>query len=484
MLLDAQPAVDDLVRRRVDTGVVPAVAYTVFASQGIVFAGCHGAAGADGRPPTTGTAFRIASCTKSFTAAALLQLRDAGKVNLEDPITDYVGTGAWQLPGGHAPPPSVGALLSMSGGLATDNPWADRQESMPEHHFTALCQQGFTLIAAPGARYEYSNLGYALLGRVIARASGIGYRQYVIERLLKPLGLAQTGFDAATAQAPDGVADGFRFRCGQWQPVEVSGPGAFSSIGGLYSTAADLAAWCGWLASAYPVGAPEDPILAPSSRRQMQHLRQVDPSRIDGTVRAAGYGYGLEVELYDCGTIVSHRGGYPGFSAQMAWHPATQVGVVILENAPYAQSPAVTVLRQVLSSVKLPAWSSIWPMTAQARSDIERLLVRWDDTLADRIFADNMDRDQPRRDRRKELTRAAAAIDFTEDGSEKPLVDCHPVSRSPAHLEWTVHGRSGALRCEVALTSHVPPRIQSVSLRRMSTPDASNCDVADLRVQR
>jgi hypothetical protein len=167
----------------------------------------------------------------------------------------------------------------------------------------------------------------------------------------------------------------------------------------------------------------------------------------------------------------------------MAWHPPTRLGVVILENAPYAQSPAVTVLRRLLTAIGSPLRPTIWPMTAQARADVERLLVRWDDALADRTFADNMDLDQSRQARRDEMTCAAAAIGFDDDARAMPLEDCEPVSRSPAHLEWTVHGRSGWLRCEVALTSHVPPRIQSISLRRTGTHDASDGDSAGVRVQ-
>jgi CubicO group peptidase (beta-lactamase class C family) len=464
MLTDAQPMVADLISRRVTTGVVPASVYTVFAADGPAFSGCYGAAAGDGRPPTLDTAFRIASCTKSFTAAAILQLRDANALSLDDPITDFLDTGRWELPASAPPPPpTVGALLSMSGGLASDNPWADRQESMTTSAFEALCAGGFTLSSAPGTRYEYSNLGYALLGGVIERVSGMAYRDFVTRQLLQPLGLRHAAFHATAETTPGGIADGFDRLGDGWRRVPVTGPGAFSAIGGLFMTARDLTTWCRWLAAGYPPGADSGEVLAASSRRDMQTLHQLDPSRTGGSIRAGGYGYGLDLELHDIGVVVSHRGGYPGFSAQMAWHPASQIGVIVLENASYAQSPAVTALHRVVATVPAPT-RSLWPVTICARDDIEHLLSGWDDTLADRIFADNVDLDLPRHRRRDDMVRAAARIGFTDDCRHRPLDSCEPSSHSAAHLEWTVRGHRGTLRCAVTLTSLRPPRIQSITL--------------------
>ncbi|QRY47392.1 beta-lactamase family protein [Mycolicibacterium boenickei] len=464
MLADAQSAIHALIGQRVTAGIVPGAVYTVFTANGVGFSGAYGTAAADGRPPSVDTAFRVASCTKSFTAAAILQLRDAGVLTLEDSISDFVDIGVWELPGSEPPPLStVGALLSMSGGLATDNPWADRQESMSDADFTDLCRRGFTLASRPGTRYEYSNLGYALLGRIIQRASGIGYREFVTSRLLRPLDLQQTAFDTSTATACDGIADGFVNVHGRWQPAPVTSPGAFSPIGGLYMTANDLTSWCRWLAAGYPLGASGDRTLAASSRREMQQIHQLDPLRMHQPIRAAGYGYGLEVELHDEGIIVSHRGGYPGFSAQMAWHPATQLGVVVLENASYAQSPAIAALQHVLAADARPARTDLWPVTLNARYDIEQLLARWDDAVADRIFADNLDLDLPRLQRRAQFASAAAAVDFTDDCRQQPLELCEPVSTSPAHLEWAVRGQRGQLRCAVTLTSLNPPKVQSIT---------------------
>ncbi|BBX32531.1 putative hydrolase [Mycolicibacterium mageritense DSM 44476 = CIP 104973] len=466
MLADAQSAVHSLVSGRVTSETVPGAVYVVFTADGPAFSGSAGVAGDDGRLPGLDTAFRIASCTKSFTAAAVLQLRDAGVLSLDDPVAKFIDIGPCELPGTQTAPQAatLGALLSMSGGFASDNPWADRQESMPEDEFTALCRRGFTLTSAPGTRFEYSNLGYAMLGRVISQASGIGYREYVTDNLLRPLGLSHTVFDATQCRAAGGVAVGFHRVGNQWRQAAVSTPGAFSSIGGLYMTANELATWCGWLAAGHPWGATGDDVLAARSRREMQRLHQHDAARAQDQVVPGGYGYGLEVELHDCGVVVSHRGGYPGFSAQMAWHPQTQLGIVILENASYARTPAVTALRHVLAAEGVPTRPEIWPATIAARDEVERLLARWDDAIADRLFTDNVDMDMPRPQRRSEVIRAATDIGFDDDHRHRHLPLCEPTSTSPANLEWTVRGRRGELRCAVTLTSGNPPKVQSMTL--------------------
>ena len=149
------------------------------------------------------TAYRIASCTKSFTAAALLLLRDRGLVDLDAPITEWVP--ALRLTPTSIPVPTLRHLLTMSAGLANDDPWADRQEAMSDDEFDATCAGGVRLLWAPGTTFEYSNLGYALLGRVVQVAAGRRYQEFVTEELLRPLGLTSTAFSP-----PDcAVASGF-----------------------------------------------------------------------------------------------------------------------------------------------------------------------------------------------------------------------------------------------------------------------------------
>src|SRR5690554_3897517 len=139
--------------------------------------------------------FRIASLTKSFTALALLTLRRAGRLSLDDEVSRHipelrvVADPAW-------PELRIRHLLGMTGGLATDNPWGDRQESISREQLSEWAAGGLRLLFAPGTDFEYSNLGYAYLGKVITRVSGQEYRDYVRTQILEPLGLDHTRFSA------------------------------------------------------------------------------------------------------------------------------------------------------------------------------------------------------------------------------------------------------------------------------------------------
>src|SRR5690606_5571985 len=121
---------------------------------------------------------------------------------------------------------TIRMLLTMSGGLPTDDPWGDRQEAMTASEFDALLAAGLSFDSIPGTGFTYSNLGYAVLGRVIETASGRDYRRFVRERLLDPLGLTRTAFEF-DRYTGDEAALGARHLDGQWQYVPFSGPGAF-----------------------------------------------------------------------------------------------------------------------------------------------------------------------------------------------------------------------------------------------------------------
>ncbi|XTR51796.1 serine hydrolase domain-containing protein [Pseudarthrobacter sp. So.54] len=246
-----EPLAADRVRGR----TAPALAVGVFTAGNLRAAALRGSIDETGRPPQADTAFRIASCTKSFTAAAVLILRDRGLLDLDSEVSVHlpylrlIGPEK-DMPGG---PLTVRMLLTMSGGLPTDDPWADRQEAMSGAGLEDLLKAGVRLVRAPGTGYEYSNLGYAMLGAVIAAAAGRGYTDVVRQELLEPLGLVSTGFDAGCPRGR-GVARGYRRRREQWQPQPFSAPGAFSAIGGLFSTLTDLGRWADWLADGFADG--------------------------------------------------------------------------------------------------------------------------------------------------------------------------------------------------------------------------------------
>ncbi|GLY74719.1 serine hydrolase domain-containing protein [Actinoallomurus iriomotensis] len=462
--------VDALLRSVVDEDAALGIAYGVVDRTGLVHAAGHGVIGDGGRRPDPSTAFRIASMSKSFTAAAVLLLAERGALCLADPVSRHVPEfAAVRLPTSDSPQITVEMLLSMSAGLPTDDPWADRQESMSREEFGRLLASGLRFVSTPGTAYEYSNLGYAILGRVVEAASGECFQGFVRDHLIHPLGLTSTGYDTSV-KAPGGVATGHVRLDGRWQALPFSEPGVFSAIGGLFSTVEDLALWVRWLADAFPARDGEDPgPLSRASRRAMQQVQCARPPAPHGPV---GYGYGLVIHHEpEWGTVVSHGGGYPGFGSHMRWHPATGLGVINLTNARYvsAHEKVEEALRTVLAAaVDPPGPAELWPETSEARTVVERLLREWDGALAGAWLAENVAMDLDLARRRNRIGTLIEDVGPLLEPSDALLR-----TDSPAHAVWEVRGVRGSLRCEIRLTPQDPPKIQTLSVRRLGAAEAA-----------
>lgn len=436
---------------------IPALSYGLLLAGELVHAGSVG----DVRPDRATTApFRIASMTKSFTAATLLILRDDGLLTLDTPLAEVMPwTHSIGLPA-TSPPLRIAHLLTMTGGFPTDDPWGDRQESLPLDDFDALIAGGLTFCRPPGLEFEYANIGYALLGRVIAQVTGMDYREVVRERLLEPLGMTASTFDVTeTAHRVVG-----------WHPTaqglveQAEGPsGAFSPMGGLWSTVGDVATWVGFLESAW-ADAPDVGPLSRWSRREMQRAHVAVGRELDGSF--GSYGMGMHISEHpDLGRFIHHSGGYPGYGSHMRWHPDTRWAVVALANRTYA--PMRLVCAEALSEIvadeaanaaRVRAVDRLWPQTERAMVLAEALLADWDDAALDAVAAVNLDLDQGR-DERRCAWQALAAGEVVRDAVSV-------TSRSPAHARWSVATDSGQVELEVLLTGEREPRIQSITARR------------------
>ncbi|MBY0176663.1 serine hydrolase domain-containing protein [Curtobacterium herbarum] len=484
--------VDALHRQRVADGIAPSSVWGVFDRDGLVASGGAGDRG-DGTAPDADTVYRIASCTKSVTATTLLGLVDDGLLSLDAPVTDFVPAfRSVALPTADSPVPTVRVLLTMSAGFPTDDPWGDRQESISDDELDDVLGAGLLFDSVPGTRFAYSNLGYALLGRVVAVAAGAPFTSVATERVLRPLGLDDTVFAAADARGH--VVTGYRPHGSAWEALTTPGPGAFSPIGGLFSTVRDLARWASWLASAFegtappfsePAAANAGPLDTAGRRAMQQAMRMVPAESLPGSTRATGYGFGLFVE-HDpvVGSIVSHSGGYPGFSAHMRWSVSTGLGVVAFENATQAKvSVAATRAHDlVLADVRSGADASIadtsiahapvadapervLPETRAAQQAVQRLLADWDDDRAAAICTPNVPLDVPWDRRRAALDAAVAVVGADLRGT--PVAE---QSSTPTHLRWWLPGEHGRLRVEIRLAPLAAGLVQTLTVRAEPTP--------------
>lgn len=463
---DDRDAFDEVVATAASACGAPDVVAAVVAGGEIVHLHRAGPGPGAGRPEDR--VFRIASMTKSFTAAAVLLLRDDGLLKLDDRVADHVPQLAGlRSPSSDAPAITVRHLLTMGAGMASDDPWADRHLDAPPDEMDGLFRAGATFAHPTGTTMEYSNFGYAMLGRVIEAAAGMPCRKVITECFLGPLGLDHTVWEPS--RLPDGavVAPPFRRVDGVAVPDEPEplGDGGFAPMGGLWSSVRDLARWVDFLASGFPArdGAEEGPLWR-ASRRELQQVHTVYGTPVlwhgnDGRLRQIGLGYGMGVQRarhLDHGDVVTHSGGLPGYGSNMRWLPQRGVGVVALANITYAPMNVLThQLLELLGDrgALPPAPVLTAPLAEQAVHDLVALLNDWDDALANVLFADNVLLDEP-------AGRRAAAAGTAVGRRGRLRVDSlTPTSQAAATAHLTAgDGRELVLRVSLAPT--VPPRIQ------------------------
>ena len=372
---------------------------------------------------TADTAFRIASMTKSFTAAALLKLRDEGKLSLEDPVEKWIPEfKGYRYPTADTAALRVKQLVSHGAGFPEDNPWGDRQLAEPDAVLARWVKEGIPFSTPPDTEYEYSNYGFALAGRVIQKASGMTYRDYVEKKILAPLGMTGSSLEPkALPEKARAVGYGRRGR-EEYFEIDSLAHGSFGAMGGLVTTSKDLAKWVAYMLSAFPArDEAEGGPVKRASLREMQRLQRTsnffaERSGPNNGLRATagGYGYGLGVSQ-DCrfGHIVGHGGGLPGFGSYMMWLPEYGVGMFAMTNLTYqGPSPALSEAFDVLLGTgalqarALPAS----PVLTATRDALWGLWQKWDDGKFEKLAANNLFLDLPAADRKREIEQVQAQV--------------------------------------------------------------------------
>ena len=291
---------------------------------------------------------------------------------------------------------------------------------MTSAEMDALIEAGALFAWTPGIAFEYSNLGWGLVGRVIERVAEMRPQDLVTERLLVPLGMRATTW---IRPAPEvAVAEPYRWQDGEWLAEgEPVGDGQIAPMGGLWSTVRDLATWVGFFQDAWPPrDDPDDAPLPRWARREMQQFRRFDVvehvrPRPEGPSRVAAFGYGIGLGLRideRLGVSVGHSGGVPGYGSHMRWLPDRGIGLIGLSNVTYGEMHAACAeALDVLADLDLlgPARTTVAAsaLTAAA-AGVAGLLSAWDDAAADALVADNVAADEPFARRARE---AAAVVE-------------------------------------------------------------------------
>jgi CubicO group peptidase (beta-lactamase class C family) len=478
-LSTAFPEIDSLMRAFAERTKVPGIAYGIVVDGKLAHLGTSGYRELSSKSPVdTGTVFRIASMTKSFTAAAILQLRDEGKLSLDDPAERYVPELAGlHYPTTDSPKITIRHLLSHSTGFPEDNPWGDRQLADTDEQMAEMMRSGIPFSTAPGTNYEYSNYGFAILGRIVANVSGMPYPRYISEHVLQPLGMTSTTLQSAEVK-PERLAHGYRGQDDKWLEEEQLPDGSFGPMGGLLTSIADLSRWVGFMLDAWPPrdGAEDGPLSRASRREMQQVVRYNGASAVRDektgalTLSAGGYGYGLGVRstcLFQ--TVVSHTGGLPGFGSIMLWLPDYGVGIVGLGNVTYTswRGPVDQALAALARTGALePRAPRPAPILAQRREQVTRRVTNWNDALADSIAAVNLYLDESK-DRRR------AAIEKVRDEAGGSCRNEGPfVAENALRGRWKMRCAKGDIAVSITLAPTEPATVQHLDVRPIAREES------------
>ena len=426
------------------------------------------------RPVTPDTLFRIASMTKAFTALSILRLRDEGKLSLDAPAETYVPElKTLKYPTDDSPKVRVRELLTHTAGFVTDDPWGDRQTPLPEDDFTRLLSLGVPFTRPPATAMEYSNLGYALLGRIVANVSQQPYKDVVQRTLFAPLGMTATGYQVAAAPV-ERRALGYRWEDDQWKLEPTMAHGAFGAMGGIQTSASDYAKWLGFLLSAWPPrdGADAGPVKRASVRELAQGANfpslRVRPgsSGPDACREAATYAMGL-IAATDCelGLTLSHGGGYPGYGSHVLLLPDYGVGIFALANRTYAgpRPPVWDAAVAMLRAGDLTARPApLSPALSTAYAAVVKIFSGGTLAAGGDVLSMNFLMDRDAEHWARDIAGLKAQVGTCDTSA--PIA---PTGLLSGAFTWTC--ATGRVRGSVLLAPTPEPRIQSLSLMR-ATP--------------
>jgi CubicO group peptidase (beta-lactamase class C family) len=294
---------------------LPSVAAGLVRGGGLVWSGAVGTLNgrSDGPPAGTGTQYRIGSITKTFVAVEVLRLRDEGRLDLNDPVSRHVS----DAPHGHV---TVAQLLSHTSGLQaeTSGPWWER---VAGGSWADLVASRPDLKFRPGARFHYSNVGYAVLGELVARLRQAPWDEVVTDSLLEPLGMART---TTRPQPPAAEGWGVHPLADVLHVEPEHDAGAMAPAGQFWSTVDDLARWAAFLAG------ETTGLLAPDTLAEM--CLPIAVNDVPGAAWSGAHGLGWQVWNLEGTRYAGHGGSMPGFLAGLRVNTSTGDGAVVFAN--------------------------------------------------------------------------------------------------------------------------------------------------------
>ncbi len=325
------PRLEAIIDRTLERERVPGAAIGIVRDQEHLWSRGFGYADlASDRFPNADTVFRCGSITKTFTATAIMQLRDEGKLGIDDPLVRYIPEfGAVKARFGKPQEVTIRRLLTHTSGLAGEGPnngW-EKLEFPPIDDMVAALGRT-EIVIEPESQYKYSNLGYALLGEVIARVGGQPYADYIQRNLFEPLGMDDSAFHLTDPMRPR-MATGYTIRIAEGEPQIAPHPilRGWDAAGSLYSTVNDLARWISLqFRTEAPVGGGAQ-VLKGDSLSAMHRMQFMEPNWM------TGYTLGWRADRRGENIYHHHSGGIHGFLTKLTFNKQHRVGTIVLTNA-------------------------------------------------------------------------------------------------------------------------------------------------------
>ncbi len=369
----------------IDFDRLPGMSIAVVHDQELVYAKGFGFADVDRKVRTTpDTAYSVCSISKLFTGIAVMQLRDRGRLSLDDPVAKHLPWFAPQTVGPHSEPPTLGDLLRHSSGLPCEPDrtiWSDLDQLNPSRQELMARVSSLAMSYPTNTAFNYSNVGYALLGEVVSVVSGIDYGDYVRQNIIEPLGLESTTPYVPKDASGIGVAVGYgRWpRTGSRVKITHRDKRAITPAAGFASTVKDLAEFAMWQFRVLD-GNDED-VLGLTSLQEMHTTQWSDPE----------WGYGFSIWHMDDRVFVGHQGGCPGYKSQIILCPEEKIAVIAMINATDAPQftlvfRAYEIMAPALKSTQVdenpPRWAAYTGYYTADESWSEAEVVEWEGSLA------------------------------------------------------------------------------------------------------
>jgi CubicO group peptidase (beta-lactamase class C family) len=366
----------------------PGLSIGVVYDQELIWARGFGYANLEARiAATPRTLYRIASITKLFTATSLLQLRDAGKLQLDDPLEKHLLWFKIQHRHPDAPPITIRHLLTHTSGLPREAPfpyWSD--DNFPTRQQIKKALPGQETILPTETEWKYSNLALTLAGEVVAAVSGQAYADYVQSHILDPLGMARTTVRSPDPDHPQ-LATGYgrRLPDGRREISPFTDGQGITPAANMTTCVEDLARFAKLQFRSGPAGGEQ--ILRDSTLREMQRVHWLEPDW------EAGWGLGFRVVRQGSQTFVRHGGSVRGYRTELRLCPADKIAVIVFTNADdgypvaYAEkafqwlAPTITkaVAPQPTPTEADPGWERYLGKYRSAWGDLQLLIL--DDEL-------------------------------------------------------------------------------------------------------